>query len=87
MDDYEDIYITPPASKVTVYAPKQQWISVKDGLPDEDVEVLVADELNKVRIGFFMSLCDEESCWITSGDYIIKPSHWMPLPQPPVKNE
>ena len=24
-----------------------------------------------------------EDCWMTDGDTIIRPTHWMPLPEPP----
>ena len=61
----------------------QEWISVKDRLPEDICPVLVALEgLNIAFHGFYQ---DEK--WWTVGagtrPFTQKVTHWMPLPQPP----
>lgn len=64
------------------YAPKQQWISVEDGYPEDQQHVLIAyKDSDYVSIGYFDegfaewdSLYDNE---------IVRPDYWMPLPEPP----
>ena len=69
------------ANGVTV----QEWISVKDRLPEADKYVLVitAGGLFKTaRCNFYKN--GTEVCWATNdglGEKAI--THWMPLPQPP----
>lgn len=70
------------SADVAAMLPK--WISVKDGLPEEHVVVLVArdDALygREVTIG-----------WCRCGRWevpiAVKVTHWMPLPEPPEVNE
>ena len=77
--------------------PKQEWISVKDRLPEENnviegrkyetcsdlVIVFVRDDLGN------SFTCDDMT---TNGEWINYPApqfevtHWMPLPEPPEKN-
>jgi len=58
------------------------WTAVDDGLPDDDVIVIVyvADESEPVWLGYM----DEDAEWryITGGR--CHPTHWMDLPMPPV---
>lgn len=63
----------------------QEWISVKDELPDDDGGFLtmVKDD-DDLYIHYF--ICEEEiKYWTTSQDV----THWQPLPEPPkeVKDE
>ena len=54
---------------------EQEWISVKDRLPDKHTDVLVCQTNGKVLKG-----------WLGSADRWFAPgivTHWMPLPQPP----
>lgn len=63
--------------------PRQQWISVKERLPDEGIDVLMRFEQN-MAVGFRLE-CDW--CAYTDDGYYTdcdsKPTHWMPLPEPP----
>ena len=62
---------------------KNGWISVKDRLPDEGIDVLMWFEQN-MTVGFRLE-CDW--CAYADGGYYTscdsKPTHWMPLPEPP----
>ena len=72
------------ANGVTV----QEWISVKDRLP-EDVENVLCYESGKLYIAF----CEDYEENVVWWDYVaydrddtwneVCPTHWMPLPQPP----
>ena len=67
------------ANGVTV----QQWISVKDRLPEENTEVLIYCKTNSRKKVFFVDKIRYFRglpIWqVWSG----KVTHWMPLPQPP----
>lgn len=64
-----------------------EWISVKDRLPEKDVEVLVY-----TRNRFVSTLDHEDIDYLEengkfhryNGNQYI--SHWMPLPEPPKEN-
>ena len=67
------------ANGVTV----QEWISVKNRLPEDICPVLVALEgLNIAFHGFYQ---DEKWWKVGAGTrpFTQKVTHWMPLPQPP----
>lgn len=53
-----------------------QWISVKDRLPEDNVQVLACTKHGKA----FSAHC-ENGKWRVSGS--VKVTHWMPLPEPP----
>jgi hypothetical protein len=58
-----------------------QWIPVGERLPEEDVDVLVM-----THYGMHVADLDEDGLWIAShGDswQFPRPTHWMPLPEPP----
>ncbi len=68
------------------------WISVKDKLPDLNIEVLLYLN-NEIRIGArwdsfdFENDCDSYSWYIPEYFDTISPSHWQPLPEPPKEKE
>lgn len=62
-----------------------QWISVKDRLPEEDVDV---------AIGWFQKTASNKTFWTVDRDQLTNKvfsgwrvypevTHWMPLPKPP----
>jgi hypothetical protein len=56
------------------------WNRVEDGLPDDDIEVLV---YSKEFDQFHLAHHDDESEWISdAGDLLIAISHWMDLIPP-----
>lgn len=70
------------ANGVTV----QEWISVKDRLPEHEVDVLCYTIYQEIEILQF----DESVKWWTGSEYDYEKeqvTHWMPLPQPPKKAE
>lgn len=64
----------------------KKWISVSERLPEYDVNVLVY-ELKHNSESYAIGSYDEDGYWNTASLMWIpgtmKPSHWMPLPQPP----
>ena len=54
--------------------PKQEWISVKDGLPKKDEEVLIYWD-DGFEIGRYV------------GGEVEDDVYWMPLPEPPKEEE
>ena len=69
LSDTGDIADHLIANGVTV----QEWISVKDRLPDVGKFVLIYNEINGVRLDYHDGA--------TFGYYDV--THWMPLPNPP----
>lgn len=73
--------------------PVNQWISVKDRLPDESCECLgvVDGEVTEVSYApkqkgliCVWSMCDADGFKPLSDDAV---THWMPLPEPPKDGE
>ena len=73
------------------YVTKQQWISVKDVLPDVGKRVLVTVRYradvsdSKERCVCIDVWRGNEDGWLQNGsyDHVFEISHWMPLPEPP----
>ena len=63
------------ANGVTV----QEWISVKDRLPEQNKDVLVYTITHDVR----KAHCYGERSWFGHDGIWRCVTHWMPLPQPP----
>lgn len=56
-----------------------EWISVKDKLPELNIPILIYDE--GIGIGFRSS--KNRFHGLDMYKYEHKPTHWMPLPEPP----
>ena len=65
--------VTPCLVGTPTIEPKQEWISVKDGLPKKDESVLVFWD-DGFEIGIYV------------GGEVGDDVYWMPLPEPPEKN-
>ena len=65
------------------YAPTQQWISVKDRLPEDGVDVIVCTNRNGRTVEFayyrYQRKAWFRSCILLIPDVL----YWMPLPEPP----
>ena len=55
----------------------QEWISVKDRLPDPPDRAICLDEDGNMMLGTYT-----EWGWLFPC-YFAEPTHWMPPPQPP----
>lgn len=65
--------------------PVNQWISVKDRLPDENQKCLVYRDINadlKITTGIWHS-DRKEFCGLRHGTRLEDTIAWMPLPEPP----
>lgn len=71
----------------------QQWIPVSERLPEKDKSALVYFGSGNMAVGYWY---DKDECisfwqiwtddgWVSDAD--CEPAHWMPLPQPPKKEE
>ena len=63
----------------------QEWISVKDRLPDQNIRVLVwmqdnEEEYTQIDTDRWSCTMEQGYHWIRWGNRV---THWMPLPQPP----
>lgn len=65
-----------------------KWIGVEERLPEDEIPVLVGYSRNLdgfISIGY---LDHEDMRWCgIDGIRIARPSHWMPLPEPPKEEE
>lgn len=74
---------------------EKEWISVKDKLPKYHERVLVCQvrwsvygiDTREINMGQRVSTSSngERWCLEKSSDRLYKPTHWMPLPEPPNK--
>jgi hypothetical protein len=65
---------------------EQQWISVKDRLPDEDGDYIVyitSPTDNEVRVLWFFQQSNETIVWLNGISFAYEVTHWMPLPPKP----
>ena len=75
------------ANGVTV----NEWISVKDRLPDTAERVLVCKtwlgRVYKPEYGYYQDFPNSKGCWYVLTEFGYYPqrevTHWMPLPTPP----
>ena len=58
----------------------QEWISVKDRLPEMEQDVLVADNGFIAVWTFYGDYWEDSHGWWQEFDEV---THWMPLPEPP----
>ena len=61
-----------------------EWISVKDRLPEKEGRYLIYDG---DRVDAADYIYNSGPIWLDTaeGYYNYKPTHWMPLPEPPRK--
>lgn len=61
-----------------------QWISVKDRMPEANVEILTYGEEDGVCTAMVVWFeKDGSPYFMCRGTFRVTPSHWMPLPEGP----
>ena len=68
---------------ITMLGQIVEWISVKDRMPLEDVEVLGYSPHPISPIMIVMYLENLGLGWCNGEDQFLEITHWMPLPEPP----
>jgi hypothetical protein len=75
-------YFAPPTIDFSI----NLWISVKDRLPDKDVDVLIFQKDSSCNPDIILSSLKENGYWFSPSCCEYEnpvPTHWMPLPIPP----
>ena len=71
---------------------KEQWISVKDRLPDYDTYTLwcredgfmfIAEIDHDCTWSIFKDIYERPAPFLDEHEVVAKITHWMPLPEPP----
>ena len=57
----------------------QEWISVKDRLPEDDEVVIICTDKNFVYAGELIG----DTWFLDNDSWTATVTHWMPLPEPP----
>ena len=76
-----DIIIAAETAFFAGYKAAQQWISVKDRLPEHFEDVLTFEDGECYRVNSISQLT--KYWWDSDEGFERNPSHWMPLPAPP----
>ena len=61
----------------------QEWISVKDRLPEDSTTVNLYTRSRTVGTGFYDKHTKSWVQYYSGGAICVEVTHWMPLPQPP----
>lgn len=65
---------------------QMRWIPVVDAVPEVDQRILFWEGYKVVLGGYHYSGAGELQFW-TDDDVICFPTHWMPIPEPPAKED
>ena len=77
---------------VPTLTPQNKWVSVEERMPDFDVPVLVYvkdifDNKGIINITKYTITYNLTNNWLGYENNSFKITHWMPLPEPPGKEE
>lgn len=61
----------------------QEWISVKERLPEDSTTVNLCTRSKIVGTGFYNKYTKSWVQYYSGGSISVDVTHWMPLPQPP----
>lgn len=86
LPDVAELIREAPAANVE---PAQKWISVKDRLPEDDGPVITAYHFKSNAVRYISTLSyfcfDPQPHWQHESTGLVV-THWMPLPEPPKKD-
>lgn len=77
----------PPVYKIDRGEFMNEWVKIKDRLPEHTGMILVYGDVCGIELGFF-SKRDNKITYADDDDWILEiktATHWMPLPEPPKK--
>ena len=60
-------------------APRVEWISVEERLPEQYGLFLIADDKGNMEVASWT----KQFGWFSGGNRVKRVTHWMPLPEPP----
>ena len=60
-------------------APRAEWISVEERLPEQYGLFLIADDKGNMEVASWT----KQFGWFSGGNRVKRVTHWMPLPEPP----
>lgn len=60
-------------------APRAEWISVRERLPEQYGLFLIADDKGNMEVASWT----KQFGWFSGGNRVKRVTHWMPLPDPP----
>ena len=60
-------------------APRAEWISVEERLPEQYGPFLIADDKGNMEVATWT----KQFGWFSGGNRVKRVTHWMPLPEPP----
>lgn len=61
-----------------------QWIPVEEELPKVSGDYIICEKRGFVKEAHYFELDD---LWMLPGGALVSPTHWMPKPQPPRKED
>ena len=61
----------------------QEWISVKERLPEDSRSVILCTRSRIVGVGFYSKTTRNWVQHYSGGGIYVDVTHWMPLPEPP----
>lgn len=71
----DDLQYLPTAD----VAPRAEWISVEERLPEQYGLFLIADDKGNMEVASWT----KQFGWFSGGNRVKRVTHWMPLPEPP----
>ncbi len=87
-DRVQMIFTGPPIKDAFLagYKAAQQWISVKDRLPEQKL-VLVVMPKKTITLGICYEKTQKFDVFLNRAIVTAEPTHWQPLPAPPKEEE
>ena len=69
-------------------APKSEWISVDERLPDPGLPILIFTRKNRYYVGYYYKAVVDTTYTGFYADSVKRDvTHWMPMPEPPITDK